>query len=317
MRTKIANINFDSCIFNASGVWGTTIEQMKEMEKTSVGAIVMKSCTKLPREGNSKPRVYINNSFKHTSLISIGLANYGWDYYIEVQSQIQKPVFISEGGLANNDDLAEFIDKINAIKRSDILIEFNFSCPNIKDHPQVGYDFEQFQKRIEFIGERICKPWGLKLPPYHDAAQIYIISQRFLIPSIKKGLAFITCSNSMGCGLIIDTMARKTIISPNHGTGGIGGSPLKAIALGNVWHFYKNLPSEISIIGCGGISTPLDAMDFVLAGAVAVEIATAIYDDCKVLNHIDSTFNEIAKGFGFGENDIENLRGTLETTPVI
>lgn len=314
MRTKIGNVIFNSCIWNASGVWGTTVEEMSrltDMPPDVCGAVVMKSCTKEPREGNIRPRVFVNNGFHHESLISVGLANRGWDYYIEATKQItDRPIFISEGGLAVGDDLAEFIGKVNDIQRNDILIEFNFSCPNVEGHPQVGYDYSLFQERIDFIRERIQKPWGLKLPPYHDPSQIHTITHSFLIPSVEKGLCFITCCNSMGSGMIVNTIAKKTVIAPNFGVGGIGGYPLKSIALGNVWRFFKILPGEISIIGCGGVSSGVDAMDLILAGASAVEIGTALYDDPRALVKINKTFEDLVMSLS-PNNNIDQIRGTL------
>lgn len=308
METKIGNITFQSCIWNASGVWGTYLEEMKILEETTAGAIVMKSCTKHFRNGNPEPRLYVRNdsAIARESIISVGLANNGWDYYINCASRIKKPTFISEGGLAEDDDLAEFITKVNDIQRNDVLIEFNFSCPNIVGHIQPGYDFQAFQHRIQFIRARIRKPWGIKLPPYHDATQIRQICSQILVPASENGLCFITCCNSMGAGLMIDTADKETLIRPNNGLGGIGGQAMKPIALGNTWCFYNNLPPQIAIIGCGGVSSGKDVLDFILAGAIAVEVGTACYSDCSEITRISKEFSRL-----IGDVSINQLRGQL------
>lgn len=314
MQTTIAGIEFKGCVWNASGVWGTTIQEMTELLRLSpavCGALVMKSCTKNPRSGNVFPRVFVDAA---NSLISVGLANNGWDYYFEAATQLddQRPIFISEGGMASlGDELAEFIEKANRLDRQNVLFEFNFSCPNIRGHPQAGYDFHQFQERIEFIRRRIQKPWGVKLPPYHDVAQMQIIAERFLIPAIEDHLAFVTCCNSMGGGLVIDRVLGETRIAPNSGVGGIGGAPLKPVALGNVWTFYNLLPRSVKIIGCGGVTSGRDVMDFLLAGASAVEVGTAIYEDVRVLEEIVKTVVSELNG-----SDVQTVCGKLRiTTP--
>lgn len=266
---------------NASGALCTTENDLFNLGRSNAGAIVTKSCTFSSREGNSFPRYYYSED-SSTSINSMGIPNLGSKFYIEyIKSKtIQKPFIISIAETKPN----EFHTIINIIKEqieNKVLIECNLSCPNVISQGKacsiVAYDFQLLEQKLQELCD-LCRDsnisLGVKLPPYFDPHHFDIVSQLL----IKYNVNFITTINSLPNGLIVNTDTETTCIRPKDGIGGIGGAPCKAIALSNVYQFYKRLPSSINIIGCGGISTGADVFDFILCGASAVQIGTAFVE---------------------------------------
>ena len=146
------------------------------------------------------------------------------------------------------------------------------SCPNIVGEPQLGYDME----RLEIFMQEVFKvsgnlKVGLKLPPYFDESHIFQVAKIIL----KYPVRFITCINSLGCGLILgDDML--PVIAPNDGLGGIGGDYCKPIGLSNVYQFHKKLGTKIEIIRCGGIKTGKDVAEYLKCGATMVQVGTQL-----------------------------------------
>jgi len=303
-KTKIAGIEFDSYICNASGPLDSTLEELESIANSKSSAIMMKSCTIKPREGNQEPR-YVRLPLG--SIQSMGLPNLGYQKYVNFSSRLKrynKPIIASVAGLS----VGDYEKMVNAFQNSDVdLIEVNLSCPNLEEEPQVAYDLKQTEevlRRISNLGE---KPIGLKLPPFYDFAH-----HKQMANLIKKyNISFITCINSVGNTLIIDPEAEVPVIKPKKGFGGLCGDYIKPIALANVRAFYELLGNKISIFGVGGVKTGIDAFEFLLAGADAVQVATAFEKEgpsCFV--RINSELKEILQRKGY--NSIEEVKGNLK-----
>lgn len=228
---------------------------------------MMKSCTIEPRAGNPEPR-YADVPLG--SINSMGLPNLGYKKYIEfaqILKKYNKPIIASVSGFS----IEDYKTMVSAFQKSEAdLIEVNLSCPNVIGKPQVGYDIEQSENILKQISNLGDKPIGLKLPPYLD-----IIHRKQIAEIIKKyNISFIVCINSVGNTLIIDGEKETPLIKPNNGMGGLGGDYIKPIALANVRTFYELLGDKVAIIGAGGIKTGMDAFEFLLAGATAVQVGT-------------------------------------------
>ena len=266
ISTQIGDIPFKSCIYNASGCWCRTLNELDELYKSNSGAVLSKSCTIEAKRGNFEPR-YFNTDLG--SINSMGLPNFGYKYYSEFYDKFtDKPYIISISGM-NLDDNVQMILEINrtCIKNNN-LVEVNLSCPNLPNKPQVGYDFEQvdlYLSKLTNLRLNKCS-LGFKLPPYFDPVHFQIMANIIN----KYNVSFITCINSLGNGLIIDPNKEVTAIYPKGGLGGIGGDYCKPIALANVRQFYNLL--NIPIIGCGGIKNGSDIFEHILAGASAVQV---------------------------------------------
>jgi dihydroorotate dehydrogenase (fumarate) len=283
LKTKLGNINLQSCIFNASGVYCKTRENLITLNYCEhVGAILSKSSTVESRNGNELPIYWDDGETK--SINSSGLPNMGYKFYMDdnLTKEFNKPYFISVSGMTEKDNVKIIEDIVKSINHGNVIsgIELNLSCPNIEGKSQIGYDFEamnsllfkvdkiittiDFKKRREFN-------FGLKLPPYFDIAHFTIVADIIN----KYSIDTITCINSLGNGLIVNSDTETVVIKPKGGLGGIGGSIIKPIALSNVRQFSKL--TNCDIIGCGGITSGRDIFEHILCGAKAVQIGTVFY----------------------------------------
>ena len=251
--------------------------------------------------------------------------------------------FVSLGGLTLQENL-DMIDIIYSEEQQYYLyidaIELNFSCPNIPGKCQLGYDFDNMNEYLQQILTKITKTEiqiqyknnnftysnnndtnnltntnynnklqiGIKLPPYFDNYHFQVVSD-ILIKYNR--LDFITCINSIGNGLIIDSVTDSVVIKPKNGLGGLGGSIVKPTSLANVHRFYKLLGDRINIIGCGGILTGTDAYEHILAGASLLSVGSALMlNDEYEFNKIASELVQIMESKG--HNNINDFKGKLK-----
>ena len=203
----------------------------------------------------------------------MGLPNLGYEKYIEfshiLTEKYKKPVIASIVGMKPDDFpmIVEAFESRGAAK----ALEINLSCPNVVGKPQIAYDFDDTRE----ILEKVCRykkntAFGVKLPPYFDFAHyeaIALILRDFPID-------FITCVNSIGNALVLDPVNHRPLIKPKGGFGGLGGAIIKPVALANARKFYELLGDTIQIVGCGGIVTGVDAYEYSLCGASAIQIGT-------------------------------------------
>ena len=154
------------------------------------------------------------------------------------------------------------------------LLDFGITSPLI-----------EFSEEYEFSQKEDVLQIGIKLPPYFDNYHFQIVSD---ILKKYNRLDFITCINSIGNGLVIDSVRESVVIKPKNGLGGLGGSIVKPTALANINRFYKLLGDKIDIIGCGGILTGTDAYEHILAGASLLSVGSAL------MLHDEEEFNVIA-----------------------
>ncbi len=264
----------------------------------------MKSSTIEPRKGNDEPR-YVRLPLG--SIQSMGLPNLGYKEYVRFASELRKygkPVVASVAGLCTED----YRTMVGAFQESDAdLIEVNLSCPNIEGKPQVAYDFEHTEEVLREVSHLGKKPIGLKLPPYFDS-----VHQKQMAGLIRKyDVSFISCINSVGNTLIIDPETERPIIKPKKGFGGLCGDYIKPIALANVRTFYELLKDDVSIFGVGGVRTGTDAFEFLLAGADAVQIATAFEKEGPAsFERIDKELEDILKRKGY--ESVRDVKGKLK-----
>jgi len=305
IKTKIAGIEFNSYILNASGVKDSTFEELEEIAKSDSAAIMMKSCTIESREGNEEPRYA---RLPLGAIQSMGLPNLGYKKHLEFASQLSKfgkPIIVSVAGFIAD----EYKIMVEAFQESKAdLIEVNLSCPNIEGKQPIAYNFKQTEEILDEILNLNKKPIGLKLPPYFDFSQ-----QEKMAELIKRyNISFISSINSLGNTLIIDPEKEKPIIKPNKGFGALCGDYIKPIALANVRKFYELLGGGVSIMGVGGIKTGRDAFEFLLAGADAVQVATIFEKEgIGCFERINVELQEILEQKGY--SSISEIKGKLKS----
>lgn len=272
LSTTIAGVTFPSCFMNASGALCMTREELLALGRSRAGAIVTKSMTVEPRNGNPEPRYY---GFPGGSINSMGLPNLGYLAYAELIPELKqfgKPVIASIAGLCEDDFLtmARVINQANPD-----LIEVNLSCPNIPGKPQIAYDPVDSERLLKRVRPLITVPMGVKLPPYFDPAHHAVMAEVIG----RCGVDYLNLINSVGNGLVIDPKRETPVIKPKGGFGGLGGALIKPVALANVRAFWKLLAGRIPIIGTGGVMQGSDAFEHVLCGASAVQVGTVLVEE--------------------------------------
>jgi len=307
ISTSLAGIPLKSCIFNAAGPHDETLEELETIAKSACPAIMMKSCTLEPREGNEEPRY---KEFEGGSINSMGLPNEGYLKYAEyakvLKEKYGKPIIASIAGLSEEDNytIAKHFDGIAEID----IIELNASCPNKIGKPIVAYDPEAVEQLLTGLEKILSKPFGIKLPAYYDFAQYKEITG---ILNEHKKLRYVCSINSVANGLVIDPEKEQTLIRPKGGFGGIGGKIVKPVALANVRKMRELLREDIGIVGVGGIMNGKDVFEFILAGANAVQLATVFMQEgAPCFERVGKELTDYMDKKGY--NSLEDFKGKLK-----
>ena len=261
----------DVPIMNASGVHCTMLEELRALGRSDCDAMVTKSMTLEPRGGNPEPRFFASDEF---TINSMGLPNPGVGYYVEHAGELAelgKPLTANVAALRTEDFLPTLSLALPHFDR----FEVNLSCPNIGGKGVFAYDFELLESILSQLRASTDKPLGIKLPVY---TQLHHITQVARILR-ATGMDFITLVNGFGTACAIDIDNECMAIKPNGGIGGMGGGAIKPIALAHIALFRHELGDEMPIIGVGGIASGEDAYAFVLAGASALQIGSALWTE--------------------------------------
>lgn len=298
LSTTVAGIKFETCIYNASGAHCTSFMELRNLYDSKSCAILTKSCTLHERQGNQEPRYWHNNSL---SINSTGLANNGYGFYKYLCGYFDKPYIISVAGLTLDDNI-KIITELNNSEAKPNAIELNLSCPNLAG--QVAYDFESMNDYLNKIYDVNEIPLGIKLSPYFDRHHFGLAAD-----VIKQyPVTFVTCINSLGNGLIIED--EKTVIAPNQGFGGIGGTVILPFALSNVKKFRELLPERIDIVGCGGVTSGEEVFKHILCGASAVQVGTQLVKEgVDVFQRLNDELTDIMTWRGY--SCLDNFRGKV------
>ncbi|QLG87948.1 dihydroorotate oxidase [Chitinibacter bivalviorum] len=310
LTTQFLDLPVKNPVMNAAGVWCSVASQLEALAESAAGAMVTKSCTLQPRDGNPEPRYRVLDGDKpFGSINSMGLPNEGFAYYLRYAQRHdyeEKPLFVSLSGLTLDDNLTMIDSLKDAVTPA--ILEVNLSCPNVPGKSQIGYDFESMDTLLAEVSSGYQRPFGVKLPPYFDMAHFDEAAE---ILNRYPLVAFVTCINSIGNALVIDLASETTLIKPKDGFGGLGGDYVLPTALANVNAFYRRCPNK-TIIGCGGIKSGREAFMHILAGATLVQIGTSLYEEGpgifqRVLDELSAIMDE--KGYA----TTEEFRGKLKT----
>ena len=279
LRVNIGRLELRNPVMTASGTFGYGTEYADFVDLSEIGGIIVKGTTLNPREGNDYPRMAETAS---GMLNCVGLQNKGVDYfcshiYPEIKD-IDTNMIVNVSG-SSPEDYAECAARIDALDNIP-AIELNISCPNVKDGGMAfGVTCAGAASVVRAVRRRYGKTLIVKLSPnVTDIAEIARAVE-------AEGADSVSLINTL-MGMAIDIERRTPTLSIN--TGGLSGPAVKPVALRMVWQVAKAV--NIPVVGLGGICTATDAIEFMLAGATAVEIGTANFlDPCvtvKVKNGI-------------------------------
>lgn len=289
LTTQINGLSIAFPVFNASGVWCTQKKELVELGKSEAGAIVFKSMTVKKRDGNPEPRFFYKDEY---SVNSMGLPNFGVDYYTKVSFSLKKfnkPLIASIAGF-KEDEFYFLMEKVN--QGAFDGIEVNLSCPNLEGKGIFAYNLKKALKILKNLREKTKKLLGVKLPPYFDRGEIKVIAQEL----VRLKIDFVTLINSYPLGCIVDYQKESMMIKPNLGIGGLGGKVLKPIALAQVVLFSQFSKNRLSIIGVGGVEKGSDIYEYLLAGAKAVGVGTGLLKEGpKIFSRLKKELTAILK----------------------
>ena len=302
----------ESAIYNASGCWCTTAEELEDLLESQSGALISKSGTVKSRQGNEEPRLKYDLI---GSINSMGVPNLGHEFYTKIGNEVSvfdKP-YIQSIIPFNMEEMLHMLSHIESEAKGSRrrLVEVNLSCPNIVGKTILAYDMEALEQYLAYIDlmEFDNLTIGLKLPPYYEPFQFDAVSE--LIKKYNKNIKFITCINSIVSGLLVDPVTNKTKIRPKSGFGGVGGIYCKPTALANVKQFYDRLNGVVDIVGCGGVVTGMDVYEHILCGATAVQVGTQLMKEGpECFERLNEELKKFMKVRGYTK--LEEFRGKLE-----
>ena len=264
---NIGNISFDNPIWVASGTFGYGTETPELVDVDKLGAIVTKSITLHPREGNPPPRIVETAS---GMINSIGLANIGVDKYIKemipIYDNVSTKIIMNIAGTDIN-EYVEIIEKVESVSSSITGYEINISCPNVKKGGmEFGVDAAMTEELTAELRKRTNRLLIMKLSPnVSDIVSIGMSAQ-------EAGADAVSAINTV-VGMSIDSNSGKSNIYTTYG--GLSGPAIKPVGLAAVHKLFQKL--SIPIVGIGGIVSSNDVIEYVLAGSSAVQIGTANY----------------------------------------
>ena len=286
-------------VMTASGTFGYGLEYGDFIDLNRLGGVLVKGTTLHPRQGNPYPRMAETPS---GMLNAVGLQNKGVDYFCEhiypTISAYDTAMIVNVSGSQVEDYIAT-AEKINALERIP-AIELNISCPNVKEGGMAFGVTCAGAASVVRAGRAVYdKTLIVKLSP--NVTDITEIARAVE----AEGADSISMINTL-LGMAIDAEKRRPVLSTI--TGGLSGPAVKPIALRMVWQTAQAV--KVPIIGMGGIASATDAIEFLLAGASAVEVGTYNFVDPSVTTQIVDGIEDYMHRYGF--TDIQDLIGALQ-----
>ena len=271
LRVKLGRMELKNPVMTASGTFGYGTEYKDYVDLSRIGGIVVKGTTLRDRQGNAYPRMAETPS---GMLNAVGLQNKGVDYFIDsiypTIKNYDTSIFVNVSGSTIDDYI------ITAEKLNDLVkipgIELNISCPNVKEGGMAfGTSCLSASQVVKAVRSVYKNELMVKLSPnVTDISEIALAVE-------AEGADSISLINTL-LGMAINAEKRKPLLSTV--TGGLSGPAVKPIALRMVWQVAKAV--KVPVVGMGGIMNATDAIEFMLAGASAIQIGTANFIDPSV-----------------------------------
>jgi dihydroorotate dehydrogenase (NAD+) catalytic subunit len=299
LSVKIHNLTLKNPVMTASGTFGNGVEFDDFIDVNELGGILLKGTTLNHREGNDYPRMAETPS---GMLNAVGLQNKGADYFCkQIYPQVAKyntNVIVNVNG-STIEEYIELTKRINELERIS-AIELNISCPNVKQGGMAfGTSCPMAEAVTKAVREVYSKTLIVKLSP-----NVTNISE--IAKGVENAGADAVSLVNTFLGMAIDVRNRKPILSTI--TGGLSGPAIKPIALRMVWQVAQAV--KIPVIGMGGIMTANDALEFLIAGASAVQIGTANFIDPQITIKVRDGINAYLDENGF--SSVQQLIGSLQ-----
>jgi dihydroorotate dehydrogenase (NAD+) catalytic subunit len=311
LQTSLANLELDNPVLSASGTFGSGWEGRQFSDLGRVGALVSKTVTVKPRPGNPPPRIHETPS---GMLNSIGLENKGVDYFVrETLPRMQQlaaggrgegrhgpRIVINIGG----ESIDDFVELAERFSREGVdALEVNLSCPNVQEGRLLfSTDPRLTEAAVRAVKKVATVPVFAKLSP--NVTDVVAIARA----AEQGGADGITAINTL-IGMAVDWRRQRPILG--RVIGGLSGPAIKPVALRMVWEIARAV--KLPILGVGGVQSADDVLEFVCAGASAVQVGTALFTDPTLLVRI---VDDLAAALASAKTTIRELRGALNRHPV-
>lgn len=292
LRTNVCGVEFRNPLMLAAGVMGSNASSMNWILKSGAAGVVSKSFSLEPNLGYANPTTV---GVECGIINAIGLSNPGAENFKEELKRIDRKGNVSIASIygATPEEFSKLVLKIEDYVD---MIELNISCPHAMEGygASIGQDANLTHKIVSAAKDSANKPVIAKLTPnVTDIVEIAVAAQ-------DAGADALTLINSLGPGMKINIDVARPVLSNKFG--GMSGKAIKPIALRNVYTVYDNV--DIPIIGVGGISNFEDVVEFLFAGARAVQIGTSIMDEgVEVFGKINKDLEEFMNKKGYESID--------------
>lgn len=286
-------------VMTASGTFGYGLEYADLVNLEDIGGIIVKGTTLHPRQGNPYPRMA---ETAHGMLNCVGLQNKGVDYFCQhiypLIKDIDTNMIVNVSGNCP-EDYAQCAARIDSLEKIP-AIELNISCPNVKHGGMAfGTSCEGAASVVRAVREVYHKTLIVKLSPNVTSVSDIAMAVQ------DAGADAVSLINTL-MGMAIDVERRKRVLSI--GTGGLSGPAVKPVALRMVYEVARAV--QVPVIGLGGISSPTDAVEFLLAGASAVQIGTANFVDPAISVRVAQGINDYLERHGC--SSVSEIVGVVE-----
>ena len=285
----------------ASGTFGYGREMAGAVDFARLGGIIPKTVTRQPRAGNRPPRTVETPS---GMLNAIGLDNDGIDHFLRHHLPYLRTLPTAVIANIAGEDEQDFIDLAGMVGREQGLagLELNLSCPNVAGGLDFATDPERTARIVRRVREVCPLPLLAKLTP--NVTDVAAVAQA----AAEAGADAVSLVNTF-VGLAVDWKRRRPVLG--NGTGGLSGPAIKPLALRMVWQVARRV--RVPVVGIGGIATLDDVMEFLLAGAGAVQLGTVNFYDptasLRVVEQLPAALGQL------GAAGVRDVVGTLQTDP--
>ena len=291
LSVEVGSISLPNPVITASGTTGQSAELRKYVDLSQLGAVVVKSLSPYPWQGNPPPRVHSSGA---GMINAVGLQNPGveaWKKsYLPALRETGARIVASIWG-RSVDEYRQAAKQLRGVEGI-VAVEVNISCPNLEGRGEMfAHSPELTRLAIKASAEANLPIWAKLSPNVTDISEI-------AFAAIESGAEALTLSNTL-MGMVIETSTRRPVLG--NGGGGVSGPGIRPVAVRAVYEMREKL-ADFPLIGVGGISKPEHAIEFIAAGANAIQIGTAHFADPRASK-------KVLKGLGkwCSKNKIKNI----------
>jgi dihydroorotate dehydrogenase (NAD+) catalytic subunit len=302
LRVRCAGLTLRNPFLLASGIWGESGDSLAGAWTAGAGGVITKSIGAVPRPGYPNPTV---ETYERWGLLNaMGLPNPGIEEYPREIAAAQRAGATVIGSVFAG-DAGEFARLAGRMAETGVVaVELNLSCPHAEGFgTEVGSDPDEVEQIVRAVVAAVKVPVIAKITPNtSDPAALAAAAEH-------GGAAAVSAINTLRA-LAIDVRLRRPVLS--HGLGGLSGSAIKPVGLACVWQIYEAV--SVPVIGVGGIMRAEDALEYIMAGARALEVGTAVaFEGIGVFAHLTRDLSSLLDELGFDR--VEDAVGAAHSKP--